>query len=45
MAVFFFVVALEVKREMLFGSLSDRRSALVPAAAAFGTMIGAAAIY
>ncbi len=45
MAVFFFVVALEVKREMLFGSLSDRRSALVPAAAAFGTMIGAATVY
>ena len=45
MAVFFFVVALEVKREMLFGSLRDRRSALVPAAAAFGTMIGAAAVY
>ncbi len=45
MAVFFFVVALEVKRELLFGSLSDRRSALVPAAAAFGTMIGAATVY
>ncbi len=45
MAVFFFVVALEVKRELLFGSLRDRRSALVPAAAAFGTMIGAAAVY
>lgn len=45
MAVFFFVVALEVKREALFGSLRDRRSALVPAAAAFGTMIGAAAVY
>lgn len=45
MAVFFFVVALEVKREMRFGSLSDRRSALVPAAAAFGTMIGAATVY
>ncbi|MEO9138657.1 MAG: Na+/H+ antiporter NhaA, partial [Jatrophihabitans sp.] len=45
MAVFFFVVALEVKREMLFGSLRDRRAALVPAAAAFGTMIGAAAVY
>ncbi len=45
MAVFFFVVALEVKREMLFGSLRDRRSALVPAAAALGTMIGAAAVY
>ncbi len=45
MAVFFFVVALEVKRELLFGSLSDARSALVPAAAAFGTMIGAATVY
>lgn len=45
MAVFFYVVALEVKREMLFGSLRDRRSALVPAAAAFGTMIGAAVTY
>ena len=45
MAVFFFVVALEVKRELLFGSLSDRRSALVPASAAFGTMIGAATVY
>lgn len=45
MAFFFFVVALEVKREMLFGSLRNRRSALVPAAAAFGTMIGAAAVY
>ncbi len=45
MAIFFFVVALEVKREMLFGSLRERRSALVPAAAAFGTMIGAAAVY
>ena len=45
MAVFFYVVALEVKREMLFGSLRDKRSALVPAAAAFGTMIGAAVVY
>ncbi len=45
MAVFFYVVALEVKRELLVGSLRDRRSALIPAAAAFGTMIGAAATY
>ena len=45
MAIFFYVVALEVKRELYFGSLRDRRSALVPAAAAFGTMIGAAAVY
>ena len=45
MAVFFYVVALEVKREVLFGSLRDTRSAAVPIAAAFGTMVGAAATY
>jgi NhaA family Na+:H+ antiporter len=45
MAVFFFVVALEVKREALFGSLRDRRSAAVPIAAAVGTMVGGAAAY
>ena len=45
MAIFFYVVALEVKREILFGSLRDPRSAAVPVAAAFGTMIGAALTY
>lgn len=45
MAVFFYVVALEVKRELLFGALRDVRTAAVPAAAAFGTMVGAAATY
>ena len=45
MAVFFYVVALEVKRELLFGTLRDRRSAAVPAAAALGTMVGAALTY
>ena len=45
MALFFFVVALEVKREMLHGSLRDRRTAAVPAAAALGTMAGAAVAY
>jgi NhaA family Na+:H+ antiporter len=45
MAVFFYVVALEVKRDLLFGSLRDRRSALVPAAAALGTMVGGAFTY
>jgi NhaA family Na+:H+ antiporter len=45
MAVFFYVVALEVKRELLAGSLRDRRSAAVPAAAALGTMVGAALTY
>ena len=45
MAVFFYVVALEVKRELVFGSLKDRRAAAVPAAAALGTMVGAALTY
>jgi NhaA family Na+:H+ antiporter len=45
MAVFFYVVALEVKRELIFGSLRDRRSAAVPTAAAFGTIVGAALTY
>jgi len=45
MALFFFVVALEVKREMVFGSLRDRTSAGVPVAAALGTMVGAAVVY
>jgi Na+:H+ antiporter, NhaA family len=45
MAVFFYVVALEVKREMILGSLRDRRAAAVPAAAALGTMVGAALTY
>jgi NhaA family Na+:H+ antiporter len=45
MAIFFYVVALEVKREILFGSLRDPRSAAVPVAAALGTMIGAALTY
>ena len=45
MAVFFYVIALEVKREMLFGSLQDRATASAPVAAALGTMVGAAAVY
>jgi NhaA family Na+:H+ antiporter len=45
MAVFFYVVALEVKRELVSGALRDARTAAVPAAAALGTMIGAAATY
>jgi NhaA family Na+:H+ antiporter len=45
MAVFFYVVALEVKREVLFGSLRDRASASVPVAAAAGTMVGGGAVY
>lgn len=45
MAVFFYVVALEVKREVLFGSLRERATAAIPVAAAFGTMVGGAVVY
>lgn len=45
MAVFFFVVTLEIKREAVRGELSDRRSATVPIAAALGGMVVPAAIF
>ena len=45
MAVFFFLIALEVKREFLFGELADKRVAAVPIAAAIGGMIVPAAIF
>lgn len=45
MAVFFYVVALEVKRELVHGSLRDRSTAAVPVAAALGTMVGGAVVY
>ena len=45
MAIFFLVVALEVKRELLQGELKDRRRAALPVAAALGGMLVPAAIY
>ncbi len=45
MAVFFFVVGLEIKREVLVGELSSRRSATLPVAAALGGMIVPALLY
>ena len=45
MAVFFFVVGLEIKREVLVGELSTGRQAALPVAAAVGGMIVPAAIY
>jgi Na+:H+ antiporter, NhaA family len=45
MALFFYVVSLEVKREVLFGALRERGSAGVPVAAALGTMVGSAIVY
>jgi len=45
MAVFFFVVGLEIKREVLVGELSTGRKAALPVAAAIGGMLVPAAIY
>jgi len=45
MAVFFFVVGMEIKRELVTGELRDRRAVALPAMAALGGMIVPAAIY
>ena len=45
MGVFFFVVALEIKRELVRGELADRRSAALPAVAAIGGMVVPALIF
>ncbi len=45
MAIFFFVVGLEIKRELLFGQLSSARRAAMPAFAAFGGMIVPAGVF
>ena len=45
MTVFFLVVGLEIKRELVAGELRDRRKALLPVAAALGGMVVPAAIY
>ena len=45
MAVFFFVVGLEIKRELVDGELRDRRTAALPVVAALGGMLVPALIY
>lgn len=45
MALFFFVVGLEIKRELVHGDLRSPRTALVPIACALGGMAVPAAIY
>ena len=45
MAVFFFVIGLEVKRELVLGELRDMRRAALPIAAALGGMLVPAGIY
>jgi NhaA family Na+:H+ antiporter len=39
MTLFFFVIALELKRELVLGELRDPRAALLPVAAAIGGMV------
>jgi NhaA family Na+:H+ antiporter len=45
MALFFFVVGLEIKREWVAGELRDRRAAVLPAMAAIGGMVVPALVY
>lgn len=45
MAVFFLLVGLEIKRELMVGELSTPRQAMLPAVAALGGMVVPAAIY
>ena len=45
MAVFFLLVGLEIKREIIEGELADRRQALLPVVAALGGMAMPALVY
>ena len=45
MAVFFFLVGLELKRELMAGELSDRKKVVLPLAAAIGGIVLPAVIY
>ncbi len=45
MVIFFFVVGLEIRREIYAGELSEWRRAVLPAAAALGGMLAPAALY
>jgi Na+:H+ antiporter, NhaA family len=45
MAVFFFLVGLELKRELLEGELADKRNIVLPGVGALGGMLAPALIY
>ncbi len=45
MAIFFFVIGLEIKREMVHGELRERKKAMLPAMAAIGGMVVPALVF
>lgn len=45
MVIFFFVVGLEIRREIAYGELSEWRRALLPLVGAFGGMVAPALLY
>jgi len=45
MAVFFFLIGLEIKREIVMGELRDPRKMVMPIVAALGGMIAPACLY
>ncbi len=45
MAIFFFVIGLEIKRELIVGELSDPKKVVLPVAAALGGVVVPVAIY
>ncbi len=45
LAIFFFVVGLEVKRELVIGDLTDRRTAALPVIAAIGGIVVPMVVY
>ena len=45
MALFFFLVGMELKREFIEGELSDRKSVILPALGALGGMVVPAGVY
>ena len=45
MVLFFFIIGLEVKREILIGEMSDFRQAILPVSAAIGGMVVPATLY
>jgi len=45
MAVFFFLVSLELKRELIEGELADKKNIILPAVGAIGGMVAPALIY